>query len=104
LGSTWSNLVDVYSAITSGIAALLPQIYDVMKFMSLVANEFQRLPVNVKRIQMLSMVNFSFVHDTAAIYDTPCWINIINLAALDLLSNKTGYLRFLLFLPFLLLP
>jgi len=61
-----------------------------MKFMSLVADEFRNLPVNVKRIQMLSMVNFSFAYDTESDYDSPCWINIINLSALDLLSNKTG--------------
>jgi len=58
--------------------------------MSLVADEFRNLPVNVKRIQMLSMVNFSFAYDTESDYDSPCWINIINLSALDLLSNKTG--------------
>jgi len=73
----------------AGVAAFV-QIYDIMKFMSLVANEFRHLPVNVKRIQMLSMINFSFVYDTESQYDTPCWINIINLCALDLLSNKTG--------------
>jgi len=61
-----------------------------MKFMSLVADEFRNLPVNVKRIQMLSMVNFSFAYDAESDYDSPCWINIINLSALDLLSNKTG--------------
>jgi len=77
-----------------GHIALFPQIYDVMKFMSLVANEFRRLPVNVKHIQGLSMLNVSFVYDTPSEYDTPCWINIINLCALDLLSNKTGWLGF----------
>jgi len=63
-----------------------------MKFMSLVANEFHSSPINVTRIQQLSMINFSFFYDTEVEYDTPCWINIINLSALDLLSNKTGSL------------
>jgi len=64
-----------------------------MKFMSLVADQFRRRPVNVKHIEKLSMINFSFVHDAELEYETPCWINIINLCALDLLSNKTGSFR-----------
>jgi len=63
-----------------------------MKFMSLVSDQFRRLPINVKHIQQLSMINFSFVYDTESEYDTPCWINIINLCALDMLSNRTGLL------------
>jgi len=61
-----------------------------MKFMSLVAKEFRSLPIDVVQIQQLSMINFSFMFDTEHKYHTPCWVNIINLCALDLLSNKTG--------------
>ena len=66
------------------------QIYDIVKFMSLVAEQFRNLPINVQKIQMLSMVNFSFVYDAESENNTPCWVNIINLCALDLLSNKQG--------------
>jgi len=58
--------------------------------MSLVAEQFRSLPINVAHIEQLSMISFSFVYDTELEYTTPCWINIINLCALDLLSNKTG--------------
>jgi len=77
----------------------LLQIYDIMKFMSLVADQFRRMPVNIERIQnnlmdiqKLSMIEFSFIKDTELECDTPCWISIINLCALDVLSNKRGLL------------
>jgi len=71
----------------------LLQIYDIMKFMSLVAAQFRQMPINVYDIQMLSTINFSFVYDAEADYDTPFWINVINLSALDMLSNKAGLLN-----------
>jgi len=64
-----------------------------MKFMSLVAAQFRQMPINVYDIQMLSTINFSFVYDAEEDYDTPFWINVINLSALDMLSNKAGSLN-----------
>jgi len=78
--------------VTNSSGDALPQIFDIMKFMSLAADQFRQLPINVKQIQKLSMISFSFAYDTDWEYDTPCWINIINLCALDLLTNKTGLL------------
>ena len=66
--------------------------------MTLVADEFRNLPINVGNIQHLSMINFSFGQDSESEYDTPCWINIINLCALDMLSNRTGLFYSLVFI------
>lgn len=48
----------------------------------------QQHPVDVRQIQMMSMVNLSFAVNDVADSQTPYLLNVINLCALDQLSDR----------------
>ena len=55
------------------------------------ANELCKPVMNVRRIEMLSLVNISFGSaQTVNSTNDLCWLNIINFTALDLLGNRQG--------------
>lgn len=63
------------------------KIFDVVKFSSQVVAEFRKTPINALRVMMLGTINISFGTDDEQNARTPCWINIINLCALEQLGD-----------------
>ena len=67
---------------------LLLQIFDMSKFESSVATELRNTVIDKRRLLHLCMITFSFVRNVFDDLDTPCWVCLINYAAMATLGTN----------------
>ena len=66
------------------------QIFCMQEYKSHIALELQKPSIDHRKLQTLSMVSFAFSRNTFTDLDTPCWVSVLNLSALDVLGNEKG--------------
>ncbi|KAK2179916.1 hypothetical protein NP493_466g01011 [Ridgeia piscesae] len=63
------------------------KIFDMSKFKSSIATELRNTVIDKRRLMHLCMITFSFVRNVFDDLDTPCWVCLINYAAMATLGT-----------------
>lgn len=69
---------------------LCPQIFDMSSYKKILASAIKDGQINARELQRACVVAFAFARNTFDDLETPCWISVVNLVALDMLGDDRG--------------
>jgi hypothetical protein len=70
------------------LVAILLQLFDMKKFQANVSRELRQAYPDRRRLECQCISSIAFVKSEAELLDSPVWVMIINVVALDMLKAK----------------